>query len=54
MKKVLAVILAAMLILAVAGCSSEQEKTSENTENKTEKTQIIDPILDYTDKAVME
>lgn len=25
-----------------------------NTENKTEKTQIIDPILDYTDKAVME
>lgn len=36
MKKVLAVILAAMLILAVAGCSSEQEKTSENTENKTE------------------
>ena len=25
-----------------------------NTENKTEKTQIIDPILDYTDKTVME
>ena len=25
-----------------------------NTENKTEKTQIIEPILDYTDKAVME
>lgn len=25
-----------------------------NTENKTEKTQIIDPILDYTDKVVME
>ena len=25
-----------------------------NTENKTEKTQIIDPILDYTDKTAME
>lgn len=25
-----------------------------NTENKTEKTQIIDPILDYTDKVVIE
>ena len=25
-----------------------------NTENKAEKTQIIDPILDYTDKAVIE
>lgn len=25
-----------------------------NTENKVEKTQIIDPILDYTDKAVIE
>lgn len=25
-----------------------------NTKNKTEKTQIIDPILDYTDKTVME
>ncbi len=25
-----------------------------NTENKIEKTQIIDPILDYTDKVVME